>query len=453
MSFAAQLFGPAQSLRRRLTINIVLALFVSMLLAAAVLISEFFEHIEESTRDDLFLEAREILGQINPSAPDLGLDPSALRFRGETGAYRYTVFDASRGVIAGGETSRDIQAQLASMRPGQAMEIDLPGGRVGGAIREQVQGTEIYVLASTLPPGTGGSQFHQLMHEVNEQLWWVLTGFVLILTAAWLSTRGTVASLEELSQQANRIGPQDTDKRLSQQNVPTEIRPLIQAVNSAFDRLEQGLNAQRDFSSNVAHEVRTPLAVLRSSIDRISDAGIQASLAEDLSRLDRIFEQLIDLARADASRGSGFESVHLRSVVMEQAVELGSEAVKAGRRLAINGDTDCIVKGHAGLLGIAVNNLVRNALHYAPKGSEVEIEVTAEPPAIRVLDSGPGVPDALKTRLFERFNRGPSASPNQGSGIGLAIVESVARAHGATASVSDRPGGGSVFAITWAGDT
>jgi signal transduction histidine kinase len=117
--------------------------------------------------------------------------------------------------------------------------------------------------------------------------------------------------------------------------------------------------------------------------------------------------------------------------------------------LAVNGSADVNVEGHAGLLGIALKNMVRNALRYTPKGSEVELEVTESPVGFRVLDSGPGVPDALKETLFERFNRGKAAQDVDGSGIGLAIVQSVARAHGACATVSDRPGGGSIFAVTW----
>lgn len=452
MKLADGVIGPARSLRRRLTINIVVAMTICVALAGAIMIAEFYEHLEENTRAALFYESRELLGQVDPDRPNYGLDPDALRIRGIEGTYRYTLFNGEGDAVVGGETSRRIQEQLVQLRLGQAAEIDLPGDRVGVAIRARIDGEDVYVLASTFPPGTNESRFHQLMHEIRERLWWVVIGFVLIITAAWLATRRALEPLEALSQQAHAIGPTETDKRLTSQGVPSEIRPLIQAVNSAFDRLEQGLNAQRDFSSNVAHEIRTPLAVLRSSIDRITDPELQASLAEDLSRLDLIFEQLIDLARADASRGANFTPVHLREVVLEQAVELGAEALRAGRPLAINGEEDCPVEGHAGLLGIAVKNLVRNALRYAPRDTEVEIEVSAHPPAIRVLDRGPGVPDALKAGLFERFNRGRASPQSNGSGIGLAIVQSVARAHGAQVSVSDRPGGGSIFAMTWPPD-
>jgi len=446
-------FGPKHSLRRRLMISTIIALTLCVVLAGAILIKEFREHLKENIQNALFQEAAEVLGQVEPDADYFGLHPNSLRFKGVQGTYRYTVFDGAGNAIVGGETSPAIWAQLAQTTLGQPANIGLPGDRVGVGLRARVKGIDVIVLASTFPKGTNQTQFQTLLHEVQQQSWWIVLGGIVILAAAQIATRSVVASLDVVSRQAHVVGPIEIDRRLSADEVPTEIRPLILAVNGAFDRLEQGLQAQRDFSSNVAHEIRTPLAVLRSGVDRIPDAGLRSSLAEDLSQLDRMFEQLIDLARADAAGARNFVPVSLRAVVMEQARDLAGEALRKGRRLGVNGVDDCQIDGHAGLLGIAVKNLVRNALRYAPKGSETEIEVTLNPPGIRVMDCGPGVPDTLKTGLFERFNRGQAAGQSDGSGIGLAIVQSVARAHGATATVTDRPGGGSIFMIAWPNKT
>jgi signal transduction histidine kinase len=449
MTVSEHLFGAARSLRRRLVVNISIALTLCVAIAGLILVHEFYEHLEETIDEDLFQEAQEVLGQVDPDAPNFGLNPDALRFRGIEGIYRYTVFDATGQAVVGGEASAGIWAQLSQAGLGEKVDVRLPGDRIGVGLRAMVRNTDVFVLASTFPRGTEQTQIQKLLHEIEEGIWWVVLGLGIILTAAVLATRRALASLDIVSLQAHGVGPFEIDKRLSVHEVPTEIQPLIRAVNGAFDRLEHGYQAQRDFSSNVAHEIRTPLAVLRSSVDRIQDAELQESLAGDLSRLDQIFEQLIDLSRADASRGNTFGPVNLRTIVMEQAHALASEALQAGRTLGVNGSVDGQVDGHAGLLGIALKNIVRNALRYAPEGSEVEIEVTQNPLGIRVLDTGPGVPDALKDGLFDRFNRGKASHESNGSGIGLAIVQSVARAHGAKASVSDRPGGGSIFAITW----
>jgi len=442
-------FGPKRSLRRRLMISIIIALTLCVVLAGAILIKEFGEHLKENIRSALFLEAEEVLGQVEPEAANFGLNPDALRFAGVQGAYRYTVFDGAGNAVVGGETSDAIWAQLLQTTLGQAANIMLPGDRVGVGLRAKINGVDVFVLASTFPKGTNETQLQTLLHEIKQQIWWIALGVVVILAAAQIATRSAVASLDVVSRQAHLVGPIEMNKRLSADEVPTEIQPLIRAVNGAFDRLEQGYQAQRDFSSNVAHEIRTPLAVLRSGVDRIRDAALQKSLDEDLSRLDRMFEQLINLARADASVGRNFAPLSLRALVLEQAGDLAGEALRQGRMLGVNGVADVQIEGHAGLLGIALRNLIHNALRYAPKGSEVEIEVTQFPPGFRVIDHGPGVPDALKTRLFDRFNRGKAEHQNDGSGIGLAIVQSVARAHGAQALITDRPGGGSIFSMIW----
>jgi signal transduction histidine kinase len=449
MKLLDQIIGARRSLRRRLMTNIIIALLLCVTLAGTIFISEFYQHLEENAQDALFLEAQEVLGQIDPTAPSAGLDPDSLRIKSVEGAYRYTVLDGAGQPIAGSEITPDIWAQLSHAALGQKVNVILPGDRIAIGVRAKIGGQDVFVLVSTFPKGTDATQLQNLLKELGEQFWWVILGGAMIFAAAFFATHRALASLKQASRQAGEIGPFGIDKRLSVNQVPAEIQPLIQAVNGAFDRLELGYQAQRDFSSNVAHEIRTPLAVLRSSVDRISDADLRESLTEDLSRLDQIFEQLIDLARADALRGNNFTPVSLRDVVMEQSSVLAIEALQAGRSLGVNGSVDGVVTGHAGLLGIALKNLVRNALHYAPKGSEVEIEVTQNPLGIQVLDAGPGVPDALKAGLFERFNRGKSDHNSDGSGIGLAIVQSVARAHGATASVTDRSGQGCIFAITW----
>ncbi len=419
MRFLDQFIGRGRSLRRRLMINITIALSLCVALAGAVLISEFYEHLEENIEDALFLEAQEVLGQVDPSADSFGLNPDALRFRGVEGSYRYTVFDSAGQTIVGGEASLAIWAQLSQASLGQKVNIRLPGDRVGVGTRAKVKGADIFVLASTFLKGTEETQFQTLMHEIKEEIWWIVLGVTMILAAALFATRSALASLDIVSQQAHEVGPFEMDKRLSEEQVPNEIQPLIHAVNGAFDRLEQGYQAQRDFSSNVAHEIRTPLAVLRSSVERIPDTGLRDNLAEDLSRLDRMFEQLIDLSRADASGGANFVPVNLNTVVMEQANDLAGEALRNRRTLGVSGSARGEVVGHAGLLGIALKNLVRNALRYAPEGSEVEIEVTQIPLGIRVLDAGPGVPDAMKEGLFERFNRGNVTNQSgDGSGIG-----------------------------------
>ncbi len=444
------LFGQRRSLKRSLLLNIIAALSLCIILAGAILISEFYEHLEENLEDAMIDEAKEIVSQIDPAAPQYGLDANALRFQGVEGTYRYTVYDETGNIVAGGEGAVVIWPQLSQIRLGDPQSIALLGDRLGIGLRARIADQDVFVLVSTYPKENNETQFDKLLHEIEEEIWWVVLGVVMVLTFALFATGRALSSLKVLSNQAHQIGPTATNQRLQTDRVPTEIAPLIEDVNMAFDRLEQGYKAQRDFAANVAHEIRTPIAVLRSSIDRIDDPALKKTLSQDAKQLDRIFGQLIDLSRADAALQSGFEPVDLRDVAVEVATELAPVALRSGRRLSVIGDETVLVHGNAGLLGIALANVVRNALQYSSESSEVEIELYSSPAGWRVLDRGSGVPDALKTALFERFNRGNQANVgSKGSGIGLAIAMSVAHSHNAAVSIHDRDGGGSIFSFTF----
>ena len=448
MKVLHRVIGPRRSLKRSLLLNILAALCFCILLAGAVIIKEFYEHLEENIEDALTDEAYEIVSQIDPARAHYGLDASALRYQGIEGNYRYTVFDDGGGLIAGGETSDEIWRQLAATTLGLPHPIALLGDRRGVGLRARIVDQEVVILVSTFPKGNNQTRFASLLHELEEEIWWVILGLVVVLTSTLFATRQALSPLRSLSDQAHQIGPAAAGRRLDVAQVPAEIAPLIGDVNKAFDRLEQGYQAQRDFSANVAHEIRTPIAVLRSSIDRITDPELKTMLTQDVDQLDRIFAQLIDLSRADAALKTSFEPVDLHSVAVQVATDLAQSALRSGRSLSVTGAETVLVEGNAGLLTIALSNVVRNALQYTPEASEVEIEVLANPAGWRVLDRGAGVPDNLKTALFERFNRGTLANSNStGSGIGLAIVKSVAQSHNATSIIQDREGGGTAFSF------
>ncbi|MGR3312161.1 sensor histidine kinase [Roseovarius indicus] len=450
MTGLAALFGEARSLRRRLVVNILLAVGFCFALASVILTYEFYEHLAENRDDALAREAAEIAGQITPGAPDLGLDADALRFEGSEGLYRYTVFDAQLRPLVGGEVAAGLEGRLTGA-PGAAGPVffGLEGGRAAAALAVERAGERYVVLTSTAQGPTGDeSHLAELMHEVTEEVQWVILGIAAILFAAILATRRSLAPLRRVSGEAAAIGPGATERRLSTTQLPTEIVPLVHAVNEAFDRLDQGYRAQRDFSSNVAHEVRTPLAVLRSAIDRLEDGPLRQELRRDVLRLEQMFEQLVDLARAEALGVTAFEEVDLHKVALSVAQEMGVAAMREGKQLAVTGATSARVRGHAGLLAIALGNLLRNAISYTDCEDEIEIEIGDSPAGWRVMDRGPGIPDAQKAQLFQRFRRGATGG-RDGAGIGLAIVKSVADAHGAHVTVTDRPGGGSTFSFTF----
>lgn len=443
-------FGARRSLQRRLVVNVVLALLVCLVMTTVIVIREFYDHLDENAEAALLREATEVALSLDPSAPDFGLDAAAPRFAGDAGAYRYTVFDPHWKPLVGGEFGpgdrRSIELLEGALKSGEMVPIGHE--RLGVVVRRALPGGDVLVLATARSAAALRTQFASLRHEFNEQIGWVVFAVVSVLTAAILAARQSLGPLRLAMMQATQVTPGAPERRLTTAALPVEVRPLIEAVNGAFDRLEKGYQAQRDFSSNVAHEIRTPLAVLRSGIEALEDPVIRLELSADLSLLDRMFEQLIDLARAEAQGTAAQAQVDLHALALDLAMEMSAPALRAGRALAVTGATRAPARGHAGLLTVALGNLVRNALAHTPEGTEVEIEVLADPPGWRVLDRGRGAPKASRDGLFERFQRGAQgADVPPGAGIGLAIVKTVADAHRGSVAIEDRPGGGAAFVI------
>lgn len=444
MNILTGIFGKRGSLRLALIVNILVVITICIGLAGSILTAEFFEHLEENMQTALLQEARELAGLMDPNAPAFGLASDTIRFTGDTAAFRYSILNPAGVPLVGGETFAGLADIVAGLTHGQSVAVESGDDRAARALIVDHGDASYVVLVSA--PHDPSNTLAEFFHEVLEETQWVFVGILGIVFAAVMTARNGLKPVEKLLRETRDIGPHSIDKRLSPSGLPAELVPLVDAVNAAFDRLEQGYRAQRDFSANVAHEVRTPLAVLRSSIDRIPDDGLRQSMRNDISGLEQVFEQLIDLSRAEALGVAMFAKVDLKEIAADLATRVAVPALREGKRLAISGANAVEVQGHAGLLSIALGNLVQNAVKYAPEGTEVEIEVTANPAGWRVLDRGTGISGEDREKLFERFRRGATAG-RSGAGLGLAIVKSVADAHGATVAVEDRIGGGSVFSF------
>ena len=249
---------------------------------------------------------------------------------------------------------------------------------------------------------------------------------------------------------AERIGPACTELRLPEEGMPREVVPLVHAVNQALDRLEEGFRGQREFTADAAHELRTPLAILRTQIDMIADRELAKSLRDDIESMSRLVNQLLDIAELETFVIREDEIADLTAIATEVAAYIAPLALSHHKTVAVTGaDHPVPVRGNVDTLGRAVRNLVENALAHTPPGTTVEISVGAAG-EVRVMDRGPGVPSAEREQIFQRFWRRDRRRAGS-AGLGLAIVKRIAEMHGATVSVADRPGGGAVFMIRFPG--
>jgi signal transduction histidine kinase len=266
----------------------------------------------------------------------------------------------------------------------------------------------------------------------------VLAAFsAVVLALIWLVSQWSLRPLNQAVQEAGAVGPAHPEARISAQLLPTEIRPLAASVNAALDRMQAAYDAERRFTANAAHELRTPLSVLSLRLQRAQATGNAdwPGITEDVGHMARLVNQLLDLARKEqagrADPAAAAPLVNLSRIAREAAASALPLAEDAGRTLQVDLPDDLKLRGRADDLRDMVLNVLDNALKHGH--GAVSLRGGQAPAGIwlEIQDEGPGVAPALREVMFERFRK--AASGSQGSGLGLAIVREVARSHGGDA--------------------
>lgn len=276
---------------------------------------------------------------------------------------------------------------------------------------------------------------------------WITIPILLFLLAIDIFIfRRALRPVIHASMMARAIAPARLDVRLPTRDLPSEIRPLVDAVNQALDRLERGFRIQREFTADAAHELRTPLAILRARVDTLDDRAAGKPLLQDIDRMSRIVNQLLESAELEHFAVDPDETADLRSVCAEIVAFIAPLAVAQGKSIALTGSDEPVpINGKAEALLQAIRNLAENALAHTAPGTTVEIDVAGDG-SVRVLDRGPGIPAQDRDLVFRRFWRRDRRRAG-GAGLGLSIVARIVEAHRGSIAVSDRGGGGTVFTV------
>lgn len=275
----------------------------------------------------------------------------------------------------------------------------------------------------------------------------VLVEVMLIL----LAVRFTFKPLHRVSAEVAQRHPSDLSA-LQPERVPSELHPLILAINDLFARVQSARQAQQAFLADAAHQLRTPLTALRTEAELALLESDQSATQPALERIHRSAEraarlasQLLAQARSDAAqqKSEQTEWFDLRAIAQQAANDWVPQALTAHVDLGFQLDS-APVRGHPYLLREALSNLIHNALEYArPKGSRtVEARITVRTrvagarSVLEVEDNGPGIPPGEREQVMRRFQRGINA-PGTGSGLGLAIVRDIVQSHGGTIELLD----------------
>ncbi len=280
---------------------------------------------------------------------------------------------------------------------------------------------------------------------------------LLALLPLWAVRQG-LAPLRELSRLLGARKPQDLEPVLPD-NIPVEMQPLVEALNALLERIARMLAFERRFTADAAHELRTPIAAIRTQAQVAMGAGadttqrqhaLQATLS-GCDRATRLVEQLLMLARLEVAPSTPSIPVDLSAVARRVAADLAP--VSLGRRqiLELEAPTPCAVACDESLSAVLVRNLIDNALRYSPDGARVCVSVSNETgqTVLRVEDSGPGMSKQEMARLGERFFR-VLGHAQPGSGLGWSIVRRIADVIGAQVQVSRAPLlGGLAVTVRW----
>jgi two-component system sensor histidine kinase TctE len=407
--------------------------------------------------------AREVVLHVKPngSGPMLDLSPAAERIllvdQDDRVFYKVT---SGQGAVIGGDP------QLPAPR-GLPAESDKPV-----FYGDTLHGLPVRVIASRMSFGEGsasGTVLVQVAETLNKRnrlardiLASVVIPQLLLIVMATLAvyigvSRGLapLGRLERAVSHRSHLDLSPVDVR----DVPGEVRPLVDEVNELMTRLGKTLDFQNRFIADAAHQLKTPVAGLKTQIElalREPDPErARHSLAQlyvSADRLSRLVRQLLTLARNEpgAMDALQLKALDLNAFALEISMEWAPQAIKNGVDLGFEGSEAVVISAEPDRLRELINNLIDNAVRYSRQGGRVTVAVSRAEDGqglLSISDDGPSIPPEERTRIFERFHR-LLGGHTEGSGLGLAIVSEIASLHGARITLEeDRDGIGNTFSV------
>lgn len=448
---------------RSITFRIIALHIIAIAVAAVALplaLNLFMDSAVRRLHFDAICEQAEWLARHLQHGPDgkLTLDlPTGLRdlFSAQYGRYTYAMLDADGRVLFSSDPDHapifpvndpsatdqtdDSSAELRTIQRG-SKTIE------GASIRKDIDGTPIWIQL-----GEDLAHRDVVLDDVTAQFLQkagliTIPILLILLLADIVIVRHAMASLLRASASAKEISPLRIDVRLPDNDTPQEILPLVRAVNQALDRLEHGFSRQREFTADAAHELRTPLAVLRTRIETLPNRDVARMLNRDIEIMSRVVGQLLESAEVEALVVDPDEASELQDVCRSVAEFVATIALSQNKSITFTGTKDPVwVKGNPEILNRAIRNLAENAIRHTAEGTTVEMVVKNDG-SVAVLDRGLGISSAQRDFIFKRFGS-RDRQRTGGAGLGLSIVKSIVESYGGSISVENRTAGGAKFKL------
>ena len=416
---------------------------MALALGSLVLYAVLTFTLSRNLDDSAFASARVVAAMVGDDAVPNPLPVS--------GSQVVQVVDSSGAVVSASMTADRLTPLLRPPELAKALageRISIPGARAGlsGTLRAIAVPSGQTSAAPSVIVAVPVSDIEQSQHILRNTLMLAYPPLVAVMALiAWRMIGSALRPVETLRSGAARISGSDQEERLAVPETADEIRALALTLNDMLDRLAVSRGRQRAFVADAAHELRSPLASMRTQLEVALHLGEGGELAEDLladvARLSTLVEDLLLLARAGNDAGSPpvRESVDVRALLLATAERYSGSRVP----VTVADGQPVYANVNAEELRRALSNLVDNAVRHA--GSSVILEVHAEGgiAVLTVADDGPGIPAEERDRVFERFARLDDARDRDagGTGLGLAIVKELLRRSDSSISLQDTPSG------------
>ncbi len=331
---------------------------------------------------------------------------------------------------------------------------------------EELGGTFPYwVMASAVPEGgfiqaaINSQRFVESAEHIREVFLLALP-LLLLLTGSvgyWLA-RGSLRPIAEMTKSARRIHGANLEERVPTTGAGDELDQLAETLNAMIARIQDSVASLRRFNANAAHQLRTPLTALKSQLEvtlekersPVEYRRVLEAFSEEVESMAEAVNAMLRLAQSEAGLDPQQRVlVDLSTLLSEVTAFFEPVAAEHGLALSCTGAADVTVPGDPAWLHQLFANLLHNAVKYTPEGGRIEVELRREAERARVCvrDTGVGIAESERERIFERFHRGSTHSDEPGAGLGLTIAGEIARAHGGSIEVEGAPGRGTTFAV------